>query len=889
MRSWPVGNDTGRNALPRAKRPGRLLVFLRQFRSPLIYVLLVAAVASFVMSELSDAGFILLVLAINATIGTVQEWRAQQSAEALQAMINVRARVVHDGNEHEINAEELVPGDVVVIESGGKVPADLRLITSAGVEIDESLPGESMAAAKQANLELASSAAVADRRNMAFAGTIVTHGRGYGLVVATGLASQIGNIASAVLSAETAKPPLLIRMERFTKKIAVAVALAVVPPGGLALARGASLHEVFLVSVALAVSVIPEGLPVALTVALAIAMKRMSRRKVVARRLVAVEALGSCTFIASDKTGTLTMNQLTARRLLLPGEEPWDVPHEGAAPRDLPRAEKLDLEHYGEWPSAPRLVRIGQAVTLCNDATLTEQNGEWKSHGDAVDVALLVLAQQLGIARSPLETAEPRIAELPFEAEHRFAATLNSAGGAGRLVVKGAPERVLAMCRRMAGRAGDVALEQTAMEQHATALATAGYRVLAVAEGQLGISEVESARQSGLAPGTLNDLVLLGFVGMIDPLRPEAPAAIKACQQAGIEVAMVTGDHPVTAFAIASELGLAHDPGQVVTGAELQAADARGGKVLDQLVARGRVFARVEPQQKLQIVQSLIRLGHFVAVTGDGANDAPALRAANIGVAMGKQGTDVARETAELIITDDNFSSIVAGVEEGRVAYGNIRKVIFLLVSSGAAELVMFTLSVAAGLPPPLLPAQLLWLNLVTNGIQDVALAFEPGEGNELRRPPRSPREPIFDRLMLERMATSALVMGGISFAAFHWMLANGWQVFDARNGVLLLLVLFENVQAGNARSEHRSILSLSPLRNRFLFLGTLGAQLLHIGALYTPGLRHVLHLEPVSLRQWIVSLMLALSLFVALELHKLVRRRVHDRPLSGGTNLARS
>jgi magnesium-transporting ATPase (P-type) len=386
-------------------------------------------------------------------------------------------------------------------------------------------------------------------------------------------------------------------------------------------------------------------------------------------------------------------------------------------------------------------------------------------------------------------------------------------------------------------------------------------------------------------PAALGGLVFLGFVGMIDPLRPEAKEAIAACRAAGIQVAMVTGDHPVTALAIASELGLASRADEVVTGAELRTLATAGQVALDTLVRRGRVFARVEPQQKLEIVQSLIRLGHFVAVTGDGANDAPALRAAHIGVAMGKRGTDVARETAGLIVTDDNFASIVAGVEEGRVAYANVRKVIFLLVSMGAAELLLFVLAASAGTPLPLLPAQLLWLNLVTNGIQDVALASEPGEGGELGRPPRSPRESIFNRLMLERTLISAVVVASISFAVFQWMLSQGWTEAAARNGLLLLLVLFENVQAGNARSETRSLLRLSPLRNPILFVGTAAAQLIHLAVMYTPGLRDILGIEPVSLQQWAASLGLAVVLFIAIEAHKAIRAALSRRtPVADGS-----
>jgi Ca2+-transporting ATPase len=369
---------------------------------------------------------------------------------------------------------------------------------------------------------------------------------------------------------------------------------------------------------------------------------------------------------------------------------------------------------------------------------------------------------------------------------------------------------------------------------------------------------------------------------MIDPLRPEAKASIQQCQSAGIQVAMVTGDHPITALAIARELGFANTSDEVVTGPQLaKLITPQNPHGADALIRSAHVFARVEPTQKLQIVQALIRLGHFVAVTGDGANDAPALRAAHIGVAMGERGTDVARESAELILTDDNFASIVAGVEEGRVAYANVRKVIYLLISSGAAEVALFVMTTAAGLPPPLWPVQLLWLNLVTNGIQDVALAFEPAEGGELKQRPRLPTEPIFNRLMLERTLVSALVMSVITFFAYQWMLGQGWPLFQAQSDVLLLMVLFENIQAGNSRSETTSLFRLNPMRNRVLLIGTVTAQLLHIAAMYTPGVQDVLRLHPVPLSQWFFFLALAMTLFVVSELHKIIlRKRLTQDPL---------
>ena len=861
----------GLNELPQGKPPSVARIFFRQFLNPLIYILLIAAAISAAMRDWSDSGFILVVLVLNAVIGCVQEFSAERSAQALRALSVSKAYVLRDGEDREIDAKELVPGDIVLLDAGSKVPADVRLISNGGVEVDESLlTGESTAVPKTPLAVLTADAAVGDRVNMAFAATLVTRGRAHGIVVATGRSTQIGRIASSLATSEGAKPPLLARMDRFTRRLAVCVVVAVAALGGASVARGSSVAEVFMLAVALAVSAIPEGLPVALTVALSIGARRMARRKVIARRLVAVEALGSCTFIASDKTGTLTMNELTARKVQLPGGETCDVTGQGVKP---------DGEVIISDAARSLLERLGTASVLCNDGFLGLRDDAWVHHGDAVDVALLAMAAKAGVHRAAVDAARPRVAEIPFEPEHRFAATLHRAGEELCAAVKGAGERVLPMCSRMATLAGDVPIEASRLEAQANALAESGFRVLAIAAGPVDLGEKQLA---DFEPDDLEGLVFLGFVGMIDPLRPEAKASIRACQEAGIQVAMVTGDHPVTALAIARELGFADRSDQVVTGPMLEQVAARGDQGVDALVRNARVFARVEPSQKLQIVQSLIRLGHFVAVTGDGANDAPALRAAHIGIAMGERGTDVARESSELILTDDNFASIVAGVEEGRIAYGNVRKVISLLVSTGAAEVLLFVLTTAAGLPVPLWPVQLLWLNLVTNGIQDVALAFEPGEGGELERPPRAPREPIFDRLMLERTIVTALVIAGVGFCAYRWMLGLGWSVARARSGVLLLLVLFENIQAGNSRSETASLFTSSPLRNRLLFVGTVVAQLVHIAAIYTPGLRDVLHLEHVTLAQWFVSIALAVSLLCASEIHKvLIRRRAMARSLT--------
>lgn len=860
----------GPNTFPRAEPPSIVRLFFRQFLSPLIYVLLIAAAVSLLLEEWSDTGFILAVLIINAVIGTYQEYSAQKSAAALKKLVTTQARVLRRGDTYVINAEGIVPGDIVLLNTGSRIPADMRLIDSQGLEIDESLlTGESVPVIKDAHAVLGQDIPLGDRINMTFAGSMVTRGRGRGIVIATALGTEVGGIAASVLAEDTTKPPLLIRMERFTFWIAMLVIVAVAVLAVASIMRGMPLSELFMLAVALAISAIPEGLPVALTVALAVGMHRMAKRNVIVRRLVAVEALGSCTIIASDKTGTLTVNELTVQRIALPGQPTWHVSGEGSIPEGRilhPRGspsphEQLLLEH------------LCQSVVLCNEGFISRREGAWMHQGDAVDVALLAMAHKADVIQPEVRTAFPQLAAIPYESERGFCATLNQGLHGRQAFIKGAFEHILAMCSTMATPAGDVRLDHDLIERQAHELASQGFRVLAVASGPIDLQGREVFSEEHLV-----GMRFLGLVGMIDPLRPEVKPAVAACRDAGIKVCMITGDHPLTAYAIAKELEMVEDPDQVVTGAEFRDAELQGQQAVDSLTAQARVFARVEPHQKLDIVNSLVRCGHFVAVTGDGANDAPALRAAHVGVAMGKSGTDVARETAELVLIDDNFASIVSGVEEGRVAYANVRKVIFLLISTGAAELVLFALALFAGLPLPLLAVQLLWLNLVTNGIQDVALAFEPAEGDELKRAPRSPKEPIFNRLMIERVVVSALTIGVIAFAAFQWMLEQGYSVEEARNGTLLLMVLFENVHVFNSRAELKSAFRHNPLRNRLLLFGTVAAQLIHIGAMYTPLLSDVLGVQPISLAHWFQLLGLALILLIVMELQKLMHKmRVID------------
>lgn len=851
----------GPNLLPKPKPLSVAVIFIRQFKSPFIYVLLAAAVVSLFLKEMADAAFIFAVLLINAVIGTVQELSAQKSAAALQEMVPAFATVLRDGRPISINAAHIVPGDVVLLQSGDKVPADIRLHEAHNLSVDESLlTGESVAILKDSAFTPAEDATLAERLNMAFAGTMIARGRGHGEVMATALQTEIGKIAAAVAKNILIKPPLLLRIERFTTRLTYAVLGVVALLFAVSFLQGGDIAQMFLVAVALAVSAIPEGLPVAITVALSIGMRRMASRNVIVRKLLAVESLGSCTFIASDKTGTLTVNELTAQRVVLPDGVELKVSGEGVIPEGEITSE--------QETSLVRMARLCRAGVLANEALLHKPEKEWIAEGDMVDVALLVLGEKYGINRAVLLEEYPEIARMPYESECGYSAALHRHGEDVIAFVKGGPERILDRCSCMETIDGDVPLHRESAEQHMRELAASGYRVLAFAQKAM------PADSSAVHPETLNEMTFLGFVGMIDPLRSEAKEAVALCKQAGIEVAMITGDHPLTAKAIALELGLGDQNMKIVTGKELKEASAKGQQAIVELVKDCRVFARIEPTQKQEIVEALGHIGHFVAVTGDGVNDAPALKHAHVGVAMGKRGTDVARESADLVLTNDDFSSIVHGIHEGRIIYSNIRKVVFLLISTGAAEIVLFMLSLAVGLPMPLSAVQLLWLNLVTNGVQDVALSFEPAEGDELSRPPRHPKESIFNRIMVERVALSAIFMGGVAFISYFWLIKHGYDHEAAQNYILLLMVLLENVQALNSRSETRSIFRQKFFSNPLLVGGVILAQMIHISCMYIPGISDVLHLQPVSLQEWVVLLLVASTLFSIDEIFRLFKNK---------------
>jgi calcium-translocating P-type ATPase len=792
-------------------------------------VLLVAALMALIIKEYTDAGFILLVLLLNAIIGTYQEYSASQKAKLLQNLIKTSVMVQRDGAIQEVDGRDIVTGDLLIFEPGTKVAADIRMTETKNLTVDESLlTGESIDVNKDAlfmsdNNDLL----IPERKNMLFAGTYISSGRGMGVVTAIGKETEAGKIAELLSKKSKAKIPLIEKMEKLTFSISIVIAVMVVLLFTIGLLKGMEFYALFLFSVALAVSTIPEGLPVAITVALTSASLAMSKKNVIIRKLAAIEGLGACTLIASDKTGTLTQNRLSVEYFI--------------SPTQVYDTNTLNKAHD----------KVYLASILCNEMHYEEsKEGGVDFFGDQVDIALAQFAANADESYVTSARSYRKIDEIPYEPINRFSAVMMELDDKIFQFSKGSPETVLAHCNVTQEEIKDILddVDEWALK---------GYRTIALAYK-------ESVDESTI---NLKNFTYLGFVAIIDPVREESPDAIKKAQDAGIKVVMITGDHPNTALSIAKELGIASSHEAVMSEKELLAWESSGAKAED--LKHKTVFSRVTPAQKMMIVMAYQSLGHYVAVTGDGVNDAPALRHANIGVAMGKSGTDIAKASSDLILTDDNFASIVNGIEEGRRAHDNIRKVIYLLISTGFAELVLVMLSFITGLPLPLLPVQLLWLNLVTNGIEDVMLGLEKAEPGLLKRKPRSPKEPIFNKLMLRRIMVGGLYIGVVSFVLFYILLQSGESVESARNIILLLMVLFENVHVFNARTEINYLHRIGYRSSMFLILWVIFTQLLHITCMHIPFMQNVLSTQPVSFDIWLELAIIAIGLIIVMEADK--------------------
>lgn len=854
----------GPNRLPEPEPPSPVVRFLAQFNDILIYVLLIAGAVTALLQHWVDTGVILGVVLINATIGFIQEGKAENAIRSIRQMLSPQAMVWRDGRLLTLKAEELVPGDIVQLQAGDKVPADLRLIQARSLRVDESvLTGESVPVEKD-SAPVPADTPLADRSCMAYSGTLVTQGQGLGLVVTTGADTEIGRISALVAGVETLTTPLLRQLAQFGRWVTAAILIL----AGATFAFGVGVRdysagEMFLAAVGLAVAAIPEGLPAIMTITLAIGVQRMARRNAIIRRLPAVETLGTVGVICSDKTGTLTLNRMTVAALITAAGE-YAVSGAGHDPHGAILRDGQPLA-CGSDPILDELLR---ALVLCNEAALEPAEGEWRIHGDPMEGALLIAARKGGLDPEGLRGEWPRTDLIPFDSAHRFMASLhhNHAGGSV-IAVKGAPEVLLGKCTLERTAEGTAPIDRSAWIQRMEGLAAAGQRVLAVA------MKPAAPQQTLLAFSDLDTgLVLLGLVGLIDPPRPEAIAAVRTCREAGIRVKMITGDHVATAQAIAAQIGLTN-PHAAMTGSELDTLD---DEILRARVLETDVYARVTPEHKLRLVERLQEQGQIVAMTGDGVNDAPALKRADVGIAMGLSGTEAAKESAEMVLADDNFASIVHAVEEGRTVYDNLRKaILFILPTNGGQALVMIG-AIALGFHQfPLTPVQILWVNMVTTVTLALALAFEPPEAGLMRRPPRPPREPILTPLFLWRIAYVSLILMLGTFGLFLWEIERGAGIEEARSLAVNTLVMGEVFYLLNSRSILGP--ALNPARwftNRAVLVAIALLIALQLAFTYLEPMQRLFGTSAIGLEVWWRIALVGVTVFLAVELEKWLIRR---------------
>jgi cation-transporting P-type ATPase F len=836
------------------------LRLLDQLVQPLVVVLIVAGLITAYLGEWVDAGVILGVVLVNALVGFIQEGRAEAALAALARVVATEVTVLREGERKRLDAVGLVPGDVVWLAAGDKVPADLRLLHGKELRLVEAaLTGESLPADKQPALVMAADTPLADRRNMAYAGTHVAAGQGHGLVIATGDATETGRIAGLIAAAPELSTPLTRKMARFAHLLLIVILLFAALTFAIGVLRGESAYAMFMAAVALAVGAIPEGLPAAITITLAIGVARMAKRRVIIRKLPAVETLGSTTVICSDKTGTLTENAMTVRAVWAGGRR-HGVGGQGYGVEG-------DVESPAQAGLDAALRETLLAGALCNDASLQREGHHWRITGDPTEAALLVAARKAGLDETTLRRVFPRLDELPFDSTRQTMATLHEIEDERVVYVKGALERLLPACVAMLDASGREAnLDAGAIEAEAGDLARQGMRVLALAHAHLpGVQSLDADR-------IRDGLVFLGLAGMLDPPRPKAVAAVKTCHAAGIRVKMITGDHPETALAVARQLGIAAAGATALTGRDLARLDGDG---LRTAVEKVDVFARVEPEQKLRLVEALQAGGDVVAMTGDGVNDAPALKQADIGIAMGLSGTEVAKEAAAMVLTDDNFASIEAAVEEGRGIYDNLVKFITWTIPTNAGEGLVIVAAILAGVTLPVTPLQILWINMTTAVLLGLTLAFEPTEKGIMRRPPRPPAAPILDRVLVWRILLVGVLLLVGAFGLFLLELKRGGSLTEARTVAANVFVMVELVYLFNCRSLTRSMFSIGPFGNPWVWLGAGSMLALQLAFTYVPLFNTLFHTAPIDADAWLRIVAFALASGVIVGLEKALRFRL--------------
>ena len=815
----------GKNEIPKVKKDTILEIFIQQFKSPIILILAIGIVFSILTNSYPDAIFIVIVISVNTVIGTYQEWNSGKSSEKLANMIKINSKVLRDGQTKSIDSENIVVGDIVLLESGDKVPADLRLIQTNELSIDESiLTGESIPKYKDENIN-SQDTKIADRTNIAYAGTIVTSGRGKGVVIAVAKNTEFGKVADTVLVSKEAESPLVVRLGKFTKQISIGFVILAIVLSIILYLKGTTISEIFSTVVALTVSTIPEGLTIAVTIILSTASSKMAKKNVIVKKLNAVESLGSCNRIATDKTGTLTVNEQTAKKVVLPNGDSAYV--KGVGYNDLG---EVDFDENVLNSTKNQIIEIAKLGMMNNEALLSLKNGKWIHHGDAIDTAFLALGYKLELTKN-----EDIIGMIPYESKNKYSGVFYKENDKYFVSIKGAIEKVLEFCDTMDMGDKIVNIDKEKLIEQTEKVSADGFRVIAVAKGE----NKTFVKKEKYMQNDIPKLTFMGIVAFVDPIREDVIEAIEECKTAGIKVSMITGDNKITADAIAKRLGIED------------------------------VHARVSPMEKLEIVEKFKNEGDFIAVTGDGVNDTPALKAANIGIAMGS-GTDIAKETGNMIIADDNFSNIVKGIEEGRRAYNNIRKVIYLLLSTGFSEIILFILTIFLGLPIPLLAIQLLWLNLISNGIQSNALAFEKDIEDVMKKKVKSKDEKIFNKLLISEIAISALSMAIIELILYVYLLkVKNYGMTLIRTILLTLMVFIENIHIFNCRSEKISTFKIPESNNRFLILSIIITTIIQIIIVSSRPLANLLNLTTLTNSQIVFLLLLAIPIIIIMELYK--------------------